>query len=312
MPKQKPSSFVRRFFLRIELARNSLIRKFKSILDIDIEYEVGSYSIALPAYHLLPLYQKHHSLYDRFLPHLVKFLEADSAVVDVGANCGDTLAAMLSANKALHYICIEPDDVFFSYLQKNIERLSTKTPDASIEAHKALIGKGVSGVSLDGSGGTKRAIIGGNSKFPSSKRLDSIVPIKQRGMIRLLKSDVDGFDYDVLDSAEEILTSNAPILYFECDIYQEEQNYGYRELVDKLGHLGYARWAIFDNFGDVLVRDASIDQVLWLIEYLWRQNTNKSTRTIYYFDLLAATEKDRGLVDEAVDSYVSQIAESNL
>lgn len=297
--------------MRINFARLSFVRKIKSILNIDVEYEVGSYLIALPAYHLLPLYQKQHSLYDRFLPHLVAFLEEDSVVVDVGANCGDTLAAMLNTNRALNYICIEPDEVFFSYLVKNIERLTIKNPGASIEAVRALIGKGVSGVSLDGSGGTKRAVFASNSEFVSSKTLDSIVAAELRRSIRLLKSDVDGFDYDVLDSAETILISEFPILYFECDIYQEAQKSGFRQVIEKLWRIGYKRWVIFDNFGDVLIRDASIDQVLWSIEYLWRQNTNKSTRTIYYFDFLAVAEKDRDLVDTVLDGYVWKMAQSD-
>ena len=67
--------------------------------NIKIEYKYNDFSILLPADHMLPLYQKVHKKYDKFLPHLVKYIKNYSTIIDVGANCGDTLAGMVDANK---------------------------------------------------------------------------------------------------------------------------------------------------------------------------------------------------------------------
>src|SRR5574340_220037 len=80
------------------------IRKLKKKLGINIEYQYTTFTILLPADHLLPDYQQSHKLYDRFLPHLVNYIEPKATVIDVGANCGDTLAAMYESNKSLTYI----------------------------------------------------------------------------------------------------------------------------------------------------------------------------------------------------------------
>ena len=77
------------------------LRKVKALLHLDTEYRFADFSIVLPADHALPIYQKAHRLYDRFLPHLSKYIESGSTVIDVGANCGDTVAAMFAARSKI-------------------------------------------------------------------------------------------------------------------------------------------------------------------------------------------------------------------
>jgi hypothetical protein len=43
-----------------------------------------------------------------------------------------------------------------------------------------------------------------------------------------------------------------------------------------------------------------------LCDYLWRQNIGRSTRTIWYYDVLAATAKDGALVDKVIDDYIAE------
>jgi len=73
--------------------------------------------IKLDSGHVLPAYKKEHINYDRFLPHLVGFInDEDSIVVDIGANYGDTLAALAISNSNLTYICIEVCIDSYDYL----------------------------------------------------------------------------------------------------------------------------------------------------------------------------------------------------
>lgn len=303
----RPGSSFRKLLSRISRGGTSGIRKLKIALNMKTEYRYTDFSIALPADHLLPLYQERHYLYDKFLPHLSKYLEPKSTVIDVGANCGDTLAAMYDANSNLNYVCVEADEVFFDFLQKNVLRIKAIDENASIQTIKSLVGKHVTDVSLDGSGGTKKAIIGDSKNSISSESLDHILSHSNATNIRLLKSDVDGFDYDVIDSADSILRAYSPIIYFECHFDHTFQKTGYEKTIANLRSKGYGNWVVFDNFGEVVLRTNDIQQINQLFDYVWRQNIGRTTRTIYYFDVLTSSSKDNQLVDTIIDDYIASI-----
>jgi len=294
-----------RLLLKANNELSSCIRTIKAALNMNTEYRYTNFSIALPADHLLPAYQKQHKLYDRFLPHLSKYLEPKATVIDVGANCGDTLAAMYEANRHLNYICIEPDEGFFRLLQENILRIRAIDESASIQAIKALVGKHITDVSLEGAGGTKKAMIGDSKNSISSDSLDHILSLSKATNIRLLKSDVDGFDYDVIDSADSILNSYSPMIFFECHFDHAFQKTGYEKTIAHLQSKGYVNWVIFDNFGEVILRTNDIQQIGQLFDYVWRQNIERTTRTIYYLDILAATRGDHELIGRVIDDYIA-------
>lgn len=275
-------------------------------LGMRCEYRYRNFSLSLPPGHMLPFYRSLHSTYDRFLPHLAKHLPAGSAVIDVGANCGDTAAGMIDVNPYLRYACIEPDPLFFEYLLKNVERILASQPHVAITVHRALIGKAVAQAGLVGSKGTKHAIPA-DEMTATSAPLESITldTLLARTVtdVRLLKSDVDGFDYDVLDSAEVLIAAHQPLLFFECHFRNPAQKAGYANTLGSLQRRGYDNWIVFDNYGDMLHRTSDIEALLQLLEYVERQNQRRTTRTIYYFDVLAGTQRDRRLLQDALSSY---------
>ena len=111
-------------FSKLDKIIDISLQKFKIILNIDTNYKLANHNLILPANHPLPSYQKRHKLYDKFLPHISKFLENNSTIIDIGANCGDTLVAMYHNNKNLNYVCIEMNNFFFkNYLKKNIDNI---------------------------------------------------------------------------------------------------------------------------------------------------------------------------------------------
>ncbi len=294
----------RRLLSRIGEELASYRRKFKKALNIHTEYHYANFFIILPADHLLPTYQRQHKLYDRFLPHLSKYLEPQSTVIDIGANCGDTLAAMYDANRNLNYVCIEADETFFAFLQENLLRIRAIDKNASIQVINALVGKQITDVSLEGAGGTKKAIIGNNARSISSETLDHILSTGKLTKIALLKSDVDGFDYDVIDSADGILDEHAPIIFFECHFDHMYQKTGYERTIANLRSRGYLNWVVFDNFGEVLLRTDDIGQIRQLLDYVWRQNTKRASRTIFYCDILTNTRADDELISKVIDDYI--------
>jgi FkbM family methyltransferase len=284
-------------------------RRLKQALNIPVSQRYRDFTILLPAEHLLPLYQRQHPRYDRFLPHLAAALGADAAIIDVGANCGDTLAGMVERNRDAMYVCIEPDDGFFAYLQDNIARIRASLGQISVHAVQSLVGKSVGKVNLAGSGGSRHAVAvdgataGAGAGGHASATLDSILAALPALNVRLLKSDVDGFDYDVLDSAAGLLAAQAPILFFEAQCDREEQLAGFTATIGWLESLGYRHWTAFDNFGSVVLRTADSGQIVQLLGYVWKQNQGLATRTIHYFDVLACTAADAVFIDGVVDRY---------
>lgn len=280
---------------------NRLRIKLYKFLNIPINYQFKNISIKLPAEHLLPDYQKAHPRYDRFLPHLASYISHIDTIVDIGANVGDTVAGMVENNPNARYLCIEPDESFFKHLEKNVEIIKRTIPNADIQTIQALVGRNVSNVSLDGKGGTKHAVINSEGNINSAS-LDNIIA-KTTSRIRLLKSDVDGFDYDVLDSSMEIIVQHAPIIFFECYYDFIYQKNGYTNTLKTLYEIGYKDFTVFDNFGEVILRTGDLNILTQLINYLWQQNIGLATRTIYYFDILAVQKNDVELIDTVLEEY---------
>lgn len=287
---------------KLENKADACRRRLGLALNIPFEYRYKDFSILLPADHMLPTYQRHHPKYDRFLPHLAKYIVSSDTVIDVGANVGDTLAGMAAANSTLSYICIEPDDAFFELLVQNISRIKRVKTDLNVRAVKSLVGKAVSAVNLEGRAGTRHAVMNGGGKI-RSRPLDEILADAPHSAIRVLKTDVDGFDYDVLDSSLAVIRRNKPLIYFECQFDYDYQRAGYEKTLSALEVDGYCDWTVFDNFGELILRARGTDVVIQLMNYVWRQNTGKSARTIHYYDVLAVQSQDAALVDRVLAEY---------
>lgn len=266
------------------------------------EYRYNDFSIYLPANHMLPTYQKQHPKYDRFLPHLARYIRPSETIIDIGANVGDTLAGMAEQNSTASYICIEPDELFYWFLEENIQRIKLCKKDLQVQTINALVGKNISGVSLEGHGGTKHAVMNKEGGI-QSKSLNELLEKTFYQNIRILKTDVDGFDYDVLQSSISVIHDHKPIIFFECQYdfcYQKE---GYEKLFHSLESEGYSDWTIFDNFGEIIIRTNNLDAVNQLINYVWNQNIRRTTRTIYYYDVLAIQDQDAPLIDRVLADF---------
>jgi FkbM family methyltransferase len=208
---------------------------------------------------------------------------------------------MVQENASSKYICIEPDQNFFDGLALNINRMKKYQPNLDVVAFKHLVGKSISNVSLEGVGGTKHAVVGKGTQ--TAKPLDAILAGITCPPVKLLKIDVDGFDYDVIDSAPDLLMSQHPILFFECQYDFEYQKSGFEKTITWLKSIDYTDWIVFDNFGEIMLRTGDIQQLFQLMEYIWRQNKNAATRTIFYFDILASSSKDSGFISDALSTY---------
>jgi FkbM family methyltransferase len=282
---------------------DQVVLRLKRALGLREKMRIGDNWLTLSPGHTLALNQRHHRLYDRFLPHLAASLNPGSMVIDVGANCGDTLAAMHDANPEIGFMAIEPHDEYYALLEQNVARLAA---ERSFQAHlvKSMVGSSAAGLTLVQSGGTAHAVLDTeNAATLIMRKLDEVVETLGVDQIRLLKSDVDGFDYDVLTSATNTLKMMQPLVFFEAQVDYAFQHDGFEQVVDLLHDLGYKHWVLFDNFGSVTLRTDDYGAVKQLIDYTWKKRTVTPWRTIYYFDILTCVEADRLFVGTVVDGY---------
>jgi FkbM family methyltransferase len=291
---QKPSLYSRML--------GRLNRKYHQYSNSPITCPYGDFSIELPPTHQLQDYQHKHPKYDKFLPFLARYIDPPGTIVDVGANVGDTLAGMVQQNPSVSYVCIEPDDFFYPYLERNARTIAASVSGLQIQTIKALVGQNISNVSLDGKRGTRHAVMNGMGDIASAP-LHELVASTKSSRIRILKSDVDGFDYDVLDSSMPVIEAHGPMLFFECHYDHEYQKDGYARTIRSLEAAGYRDWTLFDNFGELMVRTDNAGVVIQLMDYVWQQNTGQTTRTIYYYDILAVQQKDSALIGQVLAEY---------
>lgn len=300
------SKGIYRIAMRVSDRSAQVVRVVKKALNINVSYAYNNFVIKLPADHLLPDYRISHKLYDRFLPHMAQYLSKGDVVVDVGANCGDTLAGMCDVNPTLKFICIEPDDAFFDLLQENTAKIISVYPGIDITLINKFVGKSVSNVVLAGSNGTKKAIRIDGAQAIKAVSLDDILSNAGIDSVRLIKSDVDGFDYDVIESGNIYLSKCSPIIYFECQLDEPYQKDRFCSLIDNIDIVcGYHNFAIFDNFGELIVTTRDRQVIYQFIEYVWKQNILRTTRTIYLYDILAFKDIDATLVSSVINDYVS-------
>ena len=277
-------------------------RVLLDLLQLKRKYQINNYSIQINFTHKLPDYQNAHPLYDKFLPHLVKYLPENSLVIDIGANVGDTLIGMLDNNDKLEYLCIEASSDFFLDLKKNTESLMAQNSDLRISIANEFVGRDINNVRLVGQGGTKRAVEeGGNIKSKTMVSILSDLKVDHSNL-SLLKTDVDGFDWDVIRSSYEVLANN-PYVYFECQYDNLEQLRSYKELFGEMISVGYTKFSFFDNFGQYILSVNKIDQITELLNYVRRQNFHKSTRTIFYYDILAYPDDKFEEVQSIITDY---------
>ena len=130
-----------------------------------------------------------------FTPH------KNQTVIDVGANYGDS-AIWWSKKFWARVIAFEPLDDVFKILEENIT-----LNKADVKAYNMALGNG-----LDISGNSEGTMLikGGNVKFRTEK-LDSYA-LEQ---VDILKIDVEGFEFEVIQGAEKTIRRLKPRIILE-------------------------------------------------------------------------------------------------
>lgn len=256
------------------------------------EYTMDDTKIILPPGHPLDWYQRLHPRYDTFLPVLAKTLKPDAVVVDIGANIGDSAIPFLKRD--ITTVCIEPAEEYLPFLIKNLERnnllnkalIIDKIVTSQTKATKLIVHDGTATMQS----GTTEDI---NTNTIS---LDNI--LSHYAKVDLIKSDTDGWDYDVLLSGIAAINTLKPLLYFENTVSADNLS-GYNQLYQSLNDAGYVQLSLFDNLGNLIDSHSSWHTVQDLNH---RIMTNK-VPGIAYLDILAGTVGHSEIIQQALAHY---------
>jgi FkbM family methyltransferase len=204
---------------------------------------------ARPLSHDLPLYRRSFMHYDTALPRLARYLQtargAMLAVVDVGANIGDSAAALLALPET-RVLAIEGNERFFQLRTAN----SAQWADRLTPVH-CLLGERSEwlAAAIDAGRGTGRLRPSEDTAVLRSLAdvVDEYPAFRNAGLVKI---DTDGFDIAILRGARPWLAAVRPVLFFEYDphFWRPITPDGAR-LFCELAHLGYGPLLAYDNFG---------------------------------------------------------------
>tara|TARA_X000000950_G_scaffold278491_1_gene369525 strand:+ start:21128 stop:21961 length:834 start_codon:yes stop_codon:yes gene_type:complete len=240
----------------------SILQFYRIIFGINQTIGINNWSLILPPKHLFSLYKKEHKYYDKYLVNLSKRLNKSDSIIDIGANVGDTLYQIINKKSNFKYFCVEGDKFFASYLKKNIANLPIFN-QKKIKVIEEIVGKNLIG-NLIGTGGTKSFKYDKSGR--KSKTLNEIVNYNKIKNIKIIKVDVDGHDYNIINSGLKIIKKFNPIIYFEIMIIDKFSVKNYKNTIYKLNQIGYKKWTILDNYGNKIFENENTSFFLKYIE----------------------------------------------
>jgi FkbM family methyltransferase len=227
--------------------------------------------------------------------------------IDIGANVGDT-AALIRREFDIPVLCIEGDARLLPILHENIRTLGE-----GLYVEPSFVGR--SGMRIEPSlindPGRNASLVRAMSPQGATvlRTLDEILADHPSfSHSKLLKTDTEGFDFQIIQDSLLFIRRARPIIFFEYDpsFSQDNPEAGLQTIQLLIG-AGYVRFTYYDNFGNYLANVSSESQALFedLNRYLF---SNKRHGTaVYYFDICAFHRDDVGIAEELRSrSHVSE------
>jgi len=203
--------------------------------DPAVRYRVGEVELQLPLSHELPIYRNDHPSYDTAVARIAE--QTGGPIVDVGANVGDTVAAIRARTDA-PVLCVEGDERFFRLLERNAPGLEP------VELERAFVEAPARG-RIERVGGTAR-VVAGEEELPSKPLAEVLAAHPSFAEPALLKVDADGMDVPIVLANLELLARVRPVLFFEYDPDAGAQP----SVFERLRETGYEKMHVYENTGE--------------------------------------------------------------
>lgn len=280
-------NFIKKLILTfIRLLGYDLVKIAKPLHSHEI-FKVGNYELLYPEGHDFPQIFHHYPQYARNLQLIISNLfkyNPDLMMIDVGANIGDT-AVLVKQIADIPILCIEGDDKFIPYLEKNTSSMHNISISRTFLGDDSNNNKKLNKFYHEGTMRLVKDEIGDTLNLFT---LDDILKdFPQFINARFLKVDTDGFDYNVLKGASNYLQRVKPVIFFEYDReFMENINENGLNVFPYLESLNYSQLIFYDNYGRFIL---STDiKNLHLIRQL-HNYIDKKYAAFPYFDICAYT-----------------------
>lgn len=242
--------------------------------------------LLMPLSHPLPGYLLANPFYDSLPKRLAGYFGSrvdGLKCIDVGANIGDTIAAMFQETG--RYLAIEPSRKYSHYLRDNWGRAPNVTVLETVCSSSTLM----RAFHLTEKSGTASVVFSDGAPVAAAKTLDDITAaFPEFSQPNVIKIDTDGHDFEVISGAKAVIARCRPAVLFECDAFGSPTY-----IEDCLQTLalfrtaGYRSFLLYDNFG-YLMGKHELDDLSHFKDLLLYQLTSH----FYYFDILVMQEED--------------------
>jgi FkbM family methyltransferase len=284
--------------------------------------QIGKYIIETTPNHPLPGYLGKFPLYDQFVPSMCAHIEG--TVIDIGANIGDSMTAIISENPELIVVCVEPDDEFSNVLERNILRICAERRVRCVQAFVSSQ-RGNFSIEKNNTGSTGNMVLDGTENF-QAKTLTFTQLLSEMSIHSpsLVKIDTDGFDGSILHSIADHITQHgncSPIIFFEMQTYL--QNIGFNDptretrlseyitAIKRLIQLGYNSYVAFDNFGAPIIKHTDFRLLETLEDYIRTCQLCNNNSPIFFMDIAIYQTKHETIIDESLKTLSGKSARKN-
>lgn len=261
------------------LSRRILLRFF----DPSIEMDVRGRKLRMPFSHQLPMCDASYPGYNKMLTRLAHFMKERFGylkMVDVGANIGDT-ASICSTVGAATFLCVEADPKYADLLQRNLKGLEYTLVRTLCGSKDSELN--VNRIAQEGTVEFKVGPTATPAEKETCRTLDSILrDHSEFALANLLKIDCDGYDFDVLRGASELLAKRPAVFFESAPFNRSTYLSDVRESFRKFKNAGYSSVLLYDNFGSLFGRFALEAESAWTDALVYQLVSDR-----IFFDILA-------------------------
>jgi FkbM family methyltransferase len=285
----------------------------KLLCKIKRPHRIGRYTILLPGDSRVVAYKSAFGLYDTALGDIAAIVRAkypNLHAIDVGAYVGDS-AALIRASGDIPVLCIEGDRALFSLLAENLSRMG-----AGIEIEQSFVG--ADGDSVDPN---KIDNLGRTASLVGASKADGTIPLRSLDRIldghttfrnaKLLKTDVEGYDFDILRQSIGLIRKVRPVIFFEyAPYFRPEAPDAGLDTIRLLIESGYSDFLYYDNFGNSMAHVKAEQLTLFSDLHGYLASHRKFGTAVYYFDICAFHADDAELASEVGSASLKRLASS--
>jgi FkbM family methyltransferase len=267
--------------------------------------QVGKFKLIFPKFNpLIQTYSAQPSFASEISRLTLAVLKKYPGLIflDVGANAGDTVARVKSIAD-IPIICIEGDDVSYSYLERNVRQFN------QVKTIKQFLGEKDGQIKADlDKKGWNTTIIPSETSNQNIQimALDNV--LKNQGLLnenlKLFKVDTEGFDTIIIRGSRNYIRTVRPVIYLEYnwDNMNAIGENGYDTIVG-LREEGYNKILFFDDRGKYILT-TGLDNT-GLLKSLSDYADGK-TGLIYYYNLCLVHQEDDDLAESIVQGELLQ------